>query len=143
MRNLSAGSTHVGLKRSHNEDFYSCDDRMGLYVVADGVGGHAKGEIASREAVEQVVMWVRRHLPDIDRNVAAGDEGLTTVRRLLESGVQSACYMVYALAEQDPEKHGMSTTMSVLLVRGGHAFIAQVGDSRVYSMRGDEITQVT
>src|SRR6266567_1823068 len=119
MRTLSAGSTHVGQKRAHNEDFYVCDDRLGLYVVADGVGGHAKGEIASREAVEQVVMWVRRHLADIDRNIAEGGDGLAHVRRLLESGVQSACYMVYALAEQDPEKHGMSTTMSLLLVRGG------------------------
>ncbi|SRR6266568_4093640 len=143
MRTLSAGSTHVGQKRAHNEDFYVCDDRLGLYVVADGVGGHAKGEIASREAVEQVVMWVRRHLADIDRNIAEGGDGLAHVRRLLESGVQSACYMVYALAEQDPEKHGMSTTMSLLLVRGGHAFVAQVGDSRVYCMHGGEITQVT
>src|SRR5205814_10125201 len=62
MRSISAGSTHVGYKRSHNADFYSCDDRLGLYIVADGVGGHAKGEIASREAVEELVMWVRRHL---------------------------------------------------------------------------------
>jgi protein phosphatase len=143
MRTISAGATHVGQKRALNEDFYSCDDRIGLYVVADGVGGHAKGEIASREAVEQLVMWVRRYLPEIDRNLGAGDEGITHVRRLLESGVQSACYMVYALAEQDPEKHGMSTTMSVLLLRGGHAFVAQVGDSRVYCMRDDVMTQVT
>jgi serine/threonine protein phosphatase PrpC len=135
--------THVGQKRELNEDFYFADDRLGLYVVADGVGGHAKGEIASREAVEQVVMWIRRHLAEIDRSVAAGDDGIVHVRQLLESGVQSACYMVFALAEQDPEKHGMSTTMSVLLLRGGHAFVAQVGDSRVYAMRNGELTQVT
>jgi protein phosphatase len=143
MRTQSAGSTHVGQKRTLNEDFYVCDDRTGLYVVADGVGGHAKGEIASREAVEQVVMWVRRHLAEIDRSVAAGPDGITSVRRLLESGVQSACYMVFAMAEQDPEKFGMSTTMSVLLLRGDHAFIAQVGDSRVYWMHAGAITQVT
>jgi protein phosphatase len=143
MRTQSAGSTHVGQKRTLNEDFYVCDDRTGLYVVADGVGGHAKGEIASREAVEQVVMWVRRHLAEIDRNIAAGPDGFTSVRRLLESGVQSACYMVFALAEQDPEKFGMSTTMSVLLLRGDRAFIAQVGDSRVYWMHAGAITQVT
>lgn len=145
MRSISAGSTHVGYKRSHNEDFYSCDDRVGLYIVADGVGGHAKGEIASREAVEEIVMWVRRHLRDIDRHIEHGESGdhLAAVRRLLESGVQSACYMIYGLAEQDPEKHGMSTTISVLLLRGGHAFVAQVGDSRVYRMRGARIEQIT
>jgi PPM family protein phosphatase len=143
MRNVSAGLTHVGHKRSHNEDFYSCDDRLGLYVVADGVGGHAKGEVASREAVEEIVMWVRRHLREIDRDIGAGGEALGAVRRLLESGVQSACYMIYGLAEQDPEKHGMSTTISLLLLRGGRAFVAQVGDSRVYRMRGDRIEQLT
>jgi len=143
MRNVSAGSTHVGYKRPHNEDFFSCDDRLGLYVVADGVGGHAKGEVASREAVEELVMWVRKNLREIDRQIELGGEHLAAVRRILEGGVQSACYMIYGLAEQDPEKHGMSTTMSVLLLRGEHAFVAQVGDSRVYRMRGAKIEQLT
>jgi protein phosphatase len=144
MRTVSAGLTHVGQKRTHNEDFFLCDDKLGLYVVADGVGGHAKGEVASREAVEEVAMWVKRHLKELDRRLeAATDDDLAAVRRLLESGVQSACYMVYGLAEQDPEKHGMSTTMSVLLVRGGRAVVAQVGDSRVYRVRGAELMQVT
>jgi protein phosphatase len=143
MRTVSAGATHAGFKRPHNEDSYRCDDRVGLYVVADGVGGHARGEVASAEAVEEIAMWVRRHLREIDRHVGRGEDGVTAVRRLLESGVQSACYMIYGMAEQDPEKHGMSTTMSVLLVRGGHAFVAQVGDSRVYRMRGTVLAQLT
>jgi protein phosphatase len=144
MRTLSAGLTHVGQKRHHNEDFFLCDDVVGLYVVADGVGGHAKGEIASQEAVEQMVMWVRRHLAEVDREVSSGGpDGLFRVRRMLESGVQSACYMIYGIAEQDPEKRGMSTTISVLLVRTGHAFTAQVGDSRVYHLRASKLTQIT
>jgi protein phosphatase len=144
MRTVSAGLTHVGQKRTHNEDYFLCDDKLGLYVVADGVGGHAKGEVASREAVEEVAMWVKRHLPEIDRRLAAATpEEQFAVRRLLESGVQSACYMVFAMAEQDPEKHGMSTTMSALLVRAGRAFVAQVGDSRVYRVRGGALSQVT
>jgi protein phosphatase len=143
MRISSSGLTDVGRKRPINEDSYQCDDAIGLYVVADGVGGHAKGEIASQEAVEQVVMWVRRHLPDLDAAMARGEDGYTEVRRTLESGVQSACYMVFGLAEQDPDKRGMSTTMSVLLARNGHAFVAQVGDSRVYRMRGGALTQMT
>jgi PPM family protein phosphatase len=144
MRTVSAGLTHVGQKRTHNEDFYVCEDKLGLYIVADGVGGHAKGEVASREAVEEVVIWVRRHAAEIDRQLAIGGaEEITAVRRLLESAVQSACYMVFALAEQDPEKHGMSTTMSVLLLRQGHAFVAQVGDSRVYRARGGVLVQIT
>jgi serine/threonine protein phosphatase PrpC len=144
MRTVSAGATHVGLKRAHNEDFYLCDDRLGLYVVADGVGGHAKGEVASREAVEEVLMWVRRHLPEIDGLL--GDptaERLAAVRRLIESGVQSACYMIFAMAEQDPQMAGMSTTMSALLTRGGRAVVAQVGDSRVYRVRDGALMQIT
>lgn len=143
MRILSAGQTDIGKRRAHNEDFFVCDDALGLYVVADGVGGHAKGEVASREAVEQIVMWVQRHTDELDRYLEQGGEGLVAVRRLLESGVKSACYMVYALAEQDPEKLGMSTTMSLLLLRGGHAFVAQVGDSRVYRLRRGELSQLT
>ena len=145
MRTVSAAQTDLGKKRTLNEDFFLCDDSVGLYIVADGVGGHAKGEVASQEAVEQVAMWVHRHLPEIDRAVAQSRPGEPTAeaRRLLESGVQSACYMVYGLAEQDPEKHGMSTTISVLLVRGGRAFVAQVGDSRVYRLRQGELLQMT
>jgi protein phosphatase len=146
MRTVSAGLTDVGKKRQNNEDSLYLDDALGLYVVADGVGGHAKGEVASAEAVEQIAMWVRRHLARIDAVIAGGARAtleLTDVRRLLESGVQSACYMVYGIAQQDPEMKGMSTTMSVLLIRGGMAFVAQVGDSRVYRLRGGQLTQLT
>src|SRR5215208_3710795 len=116
MRTVSAGLTDVGKKRPHNEDALIVDDVMGLYIVADGVGGHAKGEVASHQSVEEVAMWTRRHLPEIDAELARGDsDAYARVRRLLESGVQSACYMLFALAEQDPEKRGMSTTLSMLL----------------------------
>ncbi len=144
MRTVSAGLTHVGLRRSHNEDFYHCDDRMGLYIVADGVGGHAKGEVASREAAGEVVVWIRRHAAEIDTRLERGTpEEITAVRRLVETAVQNACYMVFAMAEQDPEKHGMSTTISTLLLRGGHAFVGQVGDSRVYRARKGTLAQIT
>jgi protein phosphatase len=140
---LSAGLTDVGQRRPHNEDFFACDDALGLYIVADGVGGRAKGEVASQEAVEQVQMWVRRHLADLEKDLANGAEGRAHIRRTLESGVQSACYMVFALGEQDPEQRGMSTTISLLWVRGGYAFVAHVGDSRVYRVRGSQVYQLT
>jgi protein phosphatase len=144
MRTTSTGLTDVGRKRPHNEDAFVLDDTLGLYIVADGVGGHAKGEIASNESVEEVRMWVRRHLPEIDQCLAVRDgASMGRIRRLLESGVQSACYMVFGLAQQDPEKKGMSTTMSVLLIRNGHAFVAQVGDSRVYRATAGGVQQIT
>lgn len=144
MRTVSHSLSDVGRKRPHNEDAFVADDVLGLYIVADGVGGQAKGEVASSEAVDQVRMWVRRHLAEIEGYLAEGtDDGVVEVRRLLEAGVQQACYMLFSIAEIDPEKKGMSTTMSVLFARGGHAILAQVGDSRVYRRRGDEVAQLT
>ena len=144
MRILSHGMSDIGRKRPHNEDAYLCDDKLGLYVVADGVGGHAKGEVASQESVEQVQSWVRAERVQIEGFVKEPTpDRLYRVRRLLESAVQQACYMVFGMAELDPEHKGMSTTISALLVAGSTGFIAQVGDSRVYLMRQDEVMQLT
>ena len=147
MKLLSVARTDVGRRRQINEDALFRDDARGFYVVADGVGGHNKGEIASREAVEQLRMWVSGASRDLDRlveRVQAGDaEGVWEIRRLLESGVKSACYMVYGMAELDPEKKGMSTTLSALLIRAHLAFAVHVGDSRVYRVRGASVLQMT
>jgi protein phosphatase len=120
---------------------------MGFYVVADGVGGHNRGEIASREAIEQLRSWVAGASADLTRLIARIHGGemdqIWQVRRLLENGVQSACYMVFGMAQLDPEKKGMSTTLSALLIRGGLAFAAHVGDSRVYRLRGSTVLQIT
>ncbi len=130
-----------------NEDAFFADDALRFYVVADGVGGHSKGEIASRETVEQLHMWVERAAIEFDtlgRQCEAGHaESRWEIRKLLESGLQAACYMVFGMAELDPDKRGMSTTCSALLLRGGLAFAAHVGDSRVYRMRNREILQIT
>jgi serine/threonine protein phosphatase PrpC len=144
---VSVARTDIGRRRQVNEDAFFRDDGRGFYVVADGVGGHNKGEIASREAVEQLRMWVYGASRDIDRlanRVTAGDrDGVWEIRRLLESGVKSACYMVFGMAELDPEKRGMSTTLSALLFRDKFAFAVHVGDSRVYRVRGTQCLQLT
>jgi serine/threonine protein phosphatase PrpC len=143
----SVARSDVGRRRQINEDAFFRDDARGFYVVADGVGGHNKGEIASREAVDQLKSWVYGAARDLDRlveRVAMGDsECVWEVRRLLETGVKSACYMVYGMAELDPEKKGMSTTLSALLIRANYAFAAHVGDSRVYRVRGQSALQLT
>jgi PPM family protein phosphatase len=143
----SVARSDVGRRRQINEDAYFRDDTRGFYIVADGVGGHNKGEIASREAVEQLTSWVIGASRDLDRlveRVTLGDqECVWEIRRLLESGVKSACYMVFGMAELDPEKKGMSTTLSALLIRAGYAFAVHVGDSRVYRVRKDAVLQLT
>jgi serine/threonine protein phosphatase PrpC len=143
----SVARSDVGRKRQINEDAFFRDDARGFYIVADGVGGHNKGEIASREAVEQLTMWVQRAERDLDRlveRVVGGDtECMWEIRRLLESGVKSACYMVFGMAELDPEKKGMSTTLSAMLIRANYAFAVHVGDSRVYRVRKNHALQLT
>jgi len=144
MHRWSISKTDIGKRRPHNEDSYIADDRLGLYVVADGVGGHAKGEIASQEAVEQIHGWVKAEFGTIQQFAATPtDESLQNLRRLLESAVQSACYMVFGMAELDPSHRGMSTTISALLLVGPVGFIGQVGDSRVYRLRGGALEQLT
>jgi protein phosphatase len=144
MHRWSTAKSDIGRKRPHNEDSFTADDRLGLYVVADGVGGHAKGEVASAEAVEQIHGWVKaEHLAIQEYALNPTEEGLDTMRRLLESAVQQACYMVFGMAELDPTHRGMSTTISALLLVGDIGVIGQVGDSRVYRLRGGTVGQLT
>jgi PPM family protein phosphatase len=140
----SAGLSDVGRRRKLNEDSFLRDDNLGFYIVADGVGGHAKGEIASAQAVEDAYGFVRRGAANIDDFLDDPTEDkLFSVRRLMESAIQSACYMVFGLAEQDPERRGMSTTVSALLLAEGLGIVAQVGDSRVYRLRYGSAQQLT
>jgi serine/threonine protein phosphatase PrpC len=144
MRTVSVGQTDVGRRRPHNEDSYLCDDDLGLYIVADGVGGNAKGEVASAESVDLVHSWVRRWKATLETHRGgATDESTSLVRRLLESAVQSACYMVFGMGQLDPRQKGMSSTLSSLLVSADTGFIAQVGDSRVYLARKGKVVQLT
>jgi protein phosphatase len=144
MRIHSSGQSDVGLRRPHNEDAFLCDDELGLYIVCDGVGGNAKGEVASAESVDLVLSWVKRGRKTLSAFVAAPtEENSGLVRRLLESAVQSACYMVFGMGQLDPRQKGMSSTLSSLLVTSSMAYIAQVGDSRVYLSRDGKTVQLT
>lgn len=141
----SAGMTDVGRRRVSNEDSFFFDDTIGLYAVADGMGGHAAGEIASQEAIDTVRGMVRQG-EGLLRSVEAGDhsaEALWRVGRLLESAVQAATYMVFGIAQNDPDQAGMGTTLSALLLCGPFGVTAQVGDSRVYMIRDGKVNQLT
>ena len=120
------------------------DDELGLYIVCDGVGGNAKGEVASAESVDLVHSWVKRWRKTLVAHAAdQSPENSGMVRRLLESAVQSACYMVFGMGMLDPRQKGMSSTLSSLLISASTAYIAQVGDSRVYLTRDGKTAQLT
>ena len=139
----SYGLTDVGQRRKHNEDAYLADDTLGLWVVADGMGGHAAGEVASQEAIDTVYGVVTRGKRTLDLAGAFSEDQARAVRRLLEGAVQAATYMVYAMAELDANKAGMGTTISAMMSVGEFAVTAQVGDSRIYRIRGLHAEQLT
>jgi protein phosphatase len=143
-RRRGYAKTDVGRKRKSNEDAFFMDDELGLYIVADGMGGHAAGEVASREAVDTIYGMVKRGIAHINPLVEPiSEDDSRAVRRLLEASVQAATYFVYSMAEIDRAKSGMGTTISALLVHGDCAITAQVGDSRIYRVLGDKIEQMT
>ena len=124
--------TSVGSARS-NEDNFLVDKKLSLFVVADGMGGHASGEVASKLAVHEIRNAVEAGREPIDK-FAKGDPGVRPqdILKLLEHAVQTAGQAVYQKGQAEPEKRGMGTTASALLIAGDRGFIAHVGDSRVY-----------
>lgn len=140
MRITSCGITDVGLKRGHNEDNYLINEELNLFVVADGMGGHAGGEYASAIAVntvEEIVTSMEVEGP------GGGDDPVEITRHKLIHAIRLAGRRIFEKAREQPEYHGMGTTAVVVLVDGGNAFVAHVGDSRVYLIRDGQIEQVT
>ncbi len=132
------------MKRDHNEDAYFRSDELRLYIVADGMGGHAAGEVASWEAVQAVHSMIKNgheHLVAYERTPS--EDTVAALRRLLESAIQAATYMVYGIAEQDPQHKGMGTTITAMLAVHNICVLGSVGDSRAYLVRGDRTWQVT
>jgi PPM family protein phosphatase len=137
------GMTDVGRRREQNEDALLVDDDLLLYVVADGMGGHAGGGTASRLAVETVqrtVRAARSRAPEAFATVPPEESALPGV---LRGAVEQACGVIYATAQADPELAGMGTTVTAVLLDGRSAFLAHVGDSRCYLLRGGRIQQVS
>lgn len=130
--------------RSTNEDAFLVDDELGLYVVADGMGGHAAGEVASREAIEVVFGVVQKRVKGLaELHSPLVEEDARAAYRLLETAVQGAAYHVHALGSLDRTRKGMGTTLTGLLVVGSYAVMAHVGDSRIYRLRGDHAHALT
>jgi serine/threonine protein phosphatase PrpC len=141
MRITSCGMTDVGMKRTNNEDAYLINDELNLFVVCDGMGGHVGGELASSIAVNTV----EEVLSNIEADPAADlpDDPIEATREKIRYAVRLAGKRIYEKAVAEPEFKGMGTTVLVLLVEGGNAFVAHVGDSRAYVVRDDLIEQLT
>lgn len=144
-RHTSFGQSDVGRVRKHNEDAFLIDDSLGLFVVADGLGGHAAGEVASEEAVYNIRGWVRRERPKVESLLddPYDVEQQNVAEQILRGAIQAATYLIHSMAEFDETKAGMGTTASVLMLLGRVAVVGQVGDSRIYLARDGQIAQIT
>lgn len=141
MRIRSCGITDVGLKRGHNEDNYLINEELNLFVVADGMGGHAGGEYASAIAVNTVEEIVTSM--EVNGEFSNIEDPVELTRHKLTHAIRLAGRRIFEKAREQPEYHGMGTTAVVLLIDGGNAFIAHVGDSRLYLVRDGRIEQIT
>ena len=144
MRVRFAGETNVGMKRTHNEDnlFLPSDER--LAIVADGMGGHASGEIASQMAVETVVEFFKSTQEDTEITWPFKlDRGYRYDVNRLITGIKLANVKIFEAAQREPQYRGMGTTIVAALFLDDQVLIAHVGDSRLYRVRDGEIQQIT
>ncbi|MDX2051736.1 MAG: Stp1/IreP family PP2C-type Ser/Thr phosphatase [Polyangiaceae bacterium] len=142
-----AALTDVGKVREHNEDNYLVDKKLGLFIVCDGMGGHAAGEVASAIAVRTFHEEVKREVELIEDFLAEKKGGARVSKRdllnMLEFAVNRASGKVHSEAQRDAKKRGMGTTLVAILIVGSQAFIIYVGDSRLYQLREGQLQQLT
>jgi protein phosphatase len=138
------GKTDVGCVRANNEDNFGYDLRYGIFVVCDGMGGQAAGEVASKLGVDTVLEYFRRagrkgHYEQI----GAAVDGLSAEGKALASAIRLANQTIYETGQQETARAGMGSTVVVALVKGNALSIGNVGDSRIYLIRQGNIQQLT
>lgn len=144
MRLEAVGKTDVGLRRAHNEDSYLIVEDQSLYVIADGMGGHNSGEVASMLAVETVAGFFDETQGDDDVTWPfRPDRGVTYHANRLTTAVKLANLRIHETAARAGDKKGMGTTFVGIYFYRGDAIIAHVGDSRVYRFRGNKLYPLT
>lgn len=144
MRLTSAGRTHVGMKRAHNEDSLRLFREENLFIVADGMGGHASGEVASQMSVESLAEFFRATAEDDEVTWPYKmDKGRKYEENRVITGIKLSNRKIFESASRDSKLKGMGTTIVVVFFVNGGAYVGHVGDSRVYRQRNGKLTQLT
>lgn len=144
MRLEASARTDPGPVRENNEDNFHVDVDQGLFVVADGMGGHASGEVASEIAVSTVVdLLLEEDDPDETRLSVAAESDVERVRERIRYTMNQASQRIRRESLANPVHSGMGTTLVVLLIEGGQAYLGHVGDSRAYLFRDGRIERLT
>lgn len=140
---VAEARTDIGLIRHNNEDNYYIDVPSGLLVVADGMGGHASGEVASRMATDVIRDYFNNLHEGRAPIVGEYREDYSEVTNRIGSAIRLANMAVFQASQSDPKLQGMGTTIVAVMVDGNRMSIAHVGDSRVYLVRAGGIEQLT
>lgn len=146
MRISSFGLSDVGCKREKNEDSFLVDDALQLYVIADGMGGHVGGEFASRLAVDTIQSAINQLNADPDATLqdpVAIAVKPNDFKTWLQYSILLASHRIFEKATEDTSLQGMGTTAAAFLFRNNRVYVANVGDSRGYRIRGNKIEQLT
>ena len=144
MKLRAAGLSHVGMKRTHNEDSLGILSDYSLYLVADGMGGHASGEVASRMAVETISSFFKMTSRDSEATWPFKEEkNLRYDENRLVAGIKWSNRRIYEAASRDPKYKGMGTTIVTAFFTQTGAYLGHVGDSRGYRIRDRKIEQIT
>jgi serine/threonine protein phosphatase PrpC len=137
-----AGKTDVGCVRTNNEDNFGFDSRHGIFVVCDGMGGQAAGEVASKMGVDILLDYFRNQIPAAAKQSLNGQNGSSGAQNLANA-IQLANKTIFQAGQQNNGRNGMGSTIVAALVRGNSLAIANVGDSRIYLVRHGTIQQLT
>lgn len=143
MKLKACGLSDVGRSRSHNEDSMKIDVDRGLFLVADGMGGHGHGDVASRVAVEAIVKHMEAAYERWDQGDGLDEEGQRQVGVELEYSIHAAHRSVVDAVTEDQTLAGMGTTVVGLAAANGAVVVAHVGDSRAYRLRGESLELMT
>ncbi len=136
------GRTDIGCKRSVNQDAFYIDRAKSMFIVADGMGGHQAGDLASRLAIRAIVDFLTKQVP-IDLEEQPIEDILLIQQEMCRSAVVCANSELYKIAEDRPELFGMGTTIDMMKIVQGFGIICHVGDSRVYRIADGAIIQLT
>lgn len=137
------GITDQGLVRDHNEDSISSDAELGLLVLADGMGGHKGGEVASAIAIDTILKELRKKLPEIITGSIDDNTGYSLESMAIEAAIKEANKNIFDASKANIKYEGMGTTVVVLLFYNNRFTVAHVGDSRLYRMRDKKLEQLT
>jgi len=139
----SVALTDTGKVREHNEDMIGTEADIGLFVLADGMGGYNAGEVASGIAVKTIINLVRDAVAREDLTVRDPETGLTRPSIILRDAIHRANKIIYHTSKTQPQCEGMGTTVVACLFHDNKMSIAHVGDSRLYRLRDNRFEQMT